>query len=305
MGLKGIRNLILLIICLSVAVLGGFNLTKQASVVEPEKEELVICTSFYPIYIMALNITRDVAGVKLSNIASPDTGCLHEVQLSPAELKLLEKSDVFIVNGSGMEGYLDKVAEGLPDLTIIDSGSSLDYASKVHDSHEVNPHTWVSIGLCIEQVKSIGAQLGKFDPKNKEQYLRNTQNYVTKLLNLKKRIEDGLAGIENRKIITFHEAFPYFAHEFHLNILAVVQGEEGSEPSARELADTIKLVRENQVKAIFVEPQYPDSAAQAIARETGARVYTLDPAATGPLVADAYLQAMEKNLLTLQEALQE
>jgi zinc transport system substrate-binding protein len=76
--------------------------------------EITIGTSFYPIYIMSLNITKDVPGVRVINIASPQTGCLHDYQLSAAEMKKIEECSVFIVNGAGMESYIDKVLEGTP-----------------------------------------------------------------------------------------------------------------------------------------------------------------------------------------------
>ena len=194
MYFRKIRKPVLIAACLLLMTLGGCSLTRNAPVLEPEAEvkELGMCTSFYPIYIMTLNITKDVPGIRLTNISAPDTGCLHEVQLSPAELKLLEQSEIFIINGLGMEGYLDKVIESLPNLKVVDSsrnlnltslrsGISEDYTvSKEHEIHEkhdshINPHTWVSISLAIEQVKNIGEQLSNLDPKNREQYLKNTE----------------------------------------------------------------------------------------------------------------------------------
>lgn len=79
-----------------------------------------------------------------------------------------------------------------------------------------------------------------------------------------------LDGLPNRDIVTFHEAFPYFAEEFDLNIVEVVNREPDSQPSARELADTIRLIRETGVKSVFAEPQYSQSAAQVISKESGA-----------------------------------
>lgn len=329
MILSKIRTIGLIIICLLATVLGGCYLTKEASIAEQEAECFSICTSFYPIYIMALNITRDVPGVKLESIASPDTGCLHGVQLSPTDIKKLEESDVFIINGSGLEEYMQKVLENLPDVKVIDSGCNLQAFPAAQETPEsykeldfvipkgsdesentdrtenskLNPHTWVSIVFAAEQVKTIGEQLAEIDPQNKEKYTQNTESYIARLMELKEKMHQGLAGISNRKIITLNRAFTHFAEEFDLDILTVVQKEAHNEPSAREIADIIELVREHQVKALFIEAQHPDAAAYTIARETGAKVYSLDSATTGSLTADAYITAMERNLLILQEAL--
>jgi len=116
-----------------------------------------------------------------------------------------------------------------------------------------------------------------------------------------------LDGLKNRDIITFHEAFPYFASEFQLNIAGVIEREPGSEPNAKELAGTVELVRRQKVHALFAEPQYPAKSARVIERETGVRLRTLDPVVTGPRdpakARDFYLVAMRKNLDVLREAL--
>ena len=111
------------------------------------------------------------------------------------------------------------------------------------------------------------------------------------------------SDIKNRNIITFHEAFPYFAKEFGLNIVGVINHEPGEEPSMKEIKETINLVKEKNVKCLFTEPQYPESAAITISRETGVKVYTLDCAATGENSCDAYIDVMNNNLNTLTEAL--
>ena len=112
-----------------------------------------------------------------------------------------------------------------------------------------------------------------------------------------------LDNVKNRDIVTFHEAFPYFAKEFNLNIVGVIEREPGSEPSAKELQETIEQVKKLKVKALFAEPQYPAKAAETIAKETGSKVYTLDPVVTGPMDADAYINIMDSNLKILEEAL--
>ena len=116
-------------------------------------------------------------------------------------------------------------------------------------------------------------------------------------------MHEAIDPLPNRRIVTFHEAFPYFAEEFGLEIAAVVNREPDSQPSARELANTIRLIRETGVTAVFAEPQYPESAANILAEESGATLYFLDPCVTGEDDPDAYLDAMRENKAVLQEAL--
>ena len=162
----------------------------------------------------------------------------------------------------------------------------------------------MSISNAIIQVKNLGKAMREFDPSHKELYEKNTTNYVVKLEALRQKMHSELASYKGRSIITFHEAFPYFAQEFGFNIVAVVEREPGSEPSAKELADTIELVKKNGIPALFSEPQYSSAAAETIAKETGAKVYMLDPAVTGPDDYDAYINIMEDNLKVLKQTFQ-
>ncbi|MDF9408866.1 MAG: High-affinity zinc uptake system binding-protein ZnuA precursor [Pelotomaculum sp. PtaB.Bin013] len=263
---------------------------------------LTIATSFYPMYIAAVNVAKDVPGVKVVNITQPTTGCLHDYQLKPDDLKTLSEAQIFIVNGAGMEAFMDKVVSQLPDLKIVDASKGIPLIKGDGEEGD-NPHVWVSISNAIQQVKNIGLQLAALDPEHAAQYNANTTAYVDQLDALRVTMHQNLDGAKKRDIITFHEAFPYFAREFNLNIVDVIEREPGSEPSAAELADTIETIKESNIKALFAEPQYPAKAAETIARETGAKVYTLDPAVTGSMEPDAYLKTMEANMKTLEEAL--
>ena len=120
-------------------------------------------------------------------------------------------------------------------------------------------------------------------------------------------MHEELDSLPNRNIITFHEAFPYFAEEFNLNIVGVIQVEPDSEPSAKEIESVIETIKSNNVKALFTEPQYSSKTAETIAKETGTKVYTLDPIVTGDATKNAYndyIDKMENNLNILKEALQ-
>jgi zinc transport system substrate-binding protein len=266
---------------------------------------LTVVTSFYPMYVQTINVTKDVKGVKVVNMTKPQTGCLHDYQLTPDDLKTIEKAQAFVVNGAGMEAFLEKVIKQMPKLKIVDASRGIALIKGDGEEGD-NPHLWVSISNAIKQVKNIGEQLAKIDPANGPQYRKNANAYIKKLQALKEKMHQGLDGVKNRNIITFHEAFPYFAQEFNLKIVAVIEREPGSEPSAQELAETIAIVKKAKVKGLFAEPQYPAKAAQTIARETGIKVSTLDPAVTGDANGDpdTYLKTMEKNLKSLQEALQ-
>ncbi|MDD4802465.1 MAG: metal ABC transporter substrate-binding protein [Syntrophomonas sp.] len=266
----------------------------------PEKN-ITIVTSFYPIYISAINLAKDVPGVQVVNMTKPQTGCLHDYQLTPDDLKTLEKADIFIVNGAGMEAFLDKVIQQQPNLVIVEASQEIKLLKD--EKGEKNPHVWVSISGNIAQVKNIAEQLAAIDKDNASQYKSNGEEYVEKLETLSHKMHQTLDEVENKNIVTFHEAFPYFAQEFNLQIAAVIEREPGSEPSPQELVDTIKTIRDSNINVLFAEPQYSSKAAGTIARETGANVYTLDPVVSGDSSLDSYINIMEQNLQSLQAAL--
>ncbi|WP_399553743.1 metal ABC transporter substrate-binding protein [uncultured Selenomonas sp.] len=263
-----------------------------------------IVTSFYPMYVATINITQGVDGVTVTNMTKPQTGCLHDYQLMTEDMKTLEKADAFVINGAGMESFLDKVIEQRKNLKIIDASKGIEL---LKDDDEENPHVWLSVTDAILQVKNIAEQLKAADPKHADAYEKNAAAYIKKLEALKAEMHAELDTVPNKDIVTFHEAFPYFAKEFGLNIISVVEREPGTEPTPAELQATIEQVKKLPVKVLFTEPQYSPSAAETIARETGAKIYTLDPVVTGEAneqAINAYIDTMKKNMETLKTALQ-
>lgn len=283
-----------------------------------EQEKLVLA-SFHPMHVMALNVLRGVPGIRLENMTGPQTGCLHDYQLTPADRKRIDDAWVFVVNGGGMEKFLDKVLAQDTGLKVVDASHGMEligneFVGSGHDGHEqgdhgdegeFNPHVWVSISGAIEQVRRIAEQFAALDTAHAALYRANAEAYILRLDTLRTEMHAALDPFKGSRIITFHEAFPYFAREFGLQIAAVIEREPGSEPSAAELAQTIGIVRQHKVKALFAEPQYPAKAAETVARETGIPVRILDPAVNGDADPDSYLRTMRANLSVLREALEE
>ena len=285
--------LLLLVLCIAQA---GFATDTNA-------KPLRVLASFYPMYVMALNVIGDTPGVNVECMTEPITGCLHDYQLTPANLKTLAASDVFIANGAGMETFIEKAVKQSPHLKVIEASKGIKLES------DDNPHVWVSISGAMQQTKNIAKGLAAADPAHAADYAKNAASYMARLDALRQKMHAALDGLKNRDIITFHEAFPYFASEFNLKIAGVIEREPGSEPSAGELAKTIQIVRKSKVKALFAEPQYPSKSANVIKNETGVPVSILDPAVTGPRkpakARDSYINTMEANLKVLQKALQD
>lgn len=264
-----------------------------------DRSEFLIVASFYPVYIIALNVADGIDGVKVVNMTPPITGCLHDYSVTSSDMKNLENAGIFLINGAGMESFMDKIAAKYPSLKTAELSRGIPL---IKYNNQENPHVWVSVSNYIIMVRNCAGYLAEADSKNAGRYNKNAGRYIIELNRLKEEMDTGLKEFKGKKIVTFHEAFPYFAKEYNLDIAAVIEREPGSEPSAKELAETIDLVRKTKIKTLFAEPQYPSSTADAIARETGAGVFVLDPAVTGENKKDAYIEIMKKNLLVLVSA---
>lgn len=312
-----LTKILTIIIVTSMFLTGCNNSAKSNNSTEPNNK-LTIVTSFYPMYISTLNIVKDIPNVEVINMTAPQTGCLHDYSLSTKDLKTLSSADIFVINGAGMESFLDDVIDEYSDLKIIEASKGIDLIEDTeHDDHtedhdhedhdhDVNPHVWVSISKNIEEVSNIAEELSSLDPNHANEYQDNANEYIAKLENLKTEMHSTLDNIAHKDIITFHEAFPYFAEEFGLNIVGVIEIEPDSEPSAKEVENIISIINEKNIKALFTEPQYSSKIADTIAKETGASIYTLDPIVTGDSNEKAYndyIIKMQENLNTLKEAL--
>ncbi|MCH5291464.1 MAG: zinc ABC transporter substrate-binding protein [Treponema sp.] len=294
------NRLRILLLCVIVLAMCGCTKNKSArSVVVPEKP-LLVCATFYPLYIQLLNITRNVPGVSLSLLAPANTGCLHDYQLTTKDMRTLESCDILVVNGAGMEDFLDKA------ISLVSSEKTV-VASEGFSLVDNNPHVWVSPRGASYQTSRIAEGLSRLDSTHSDLYAQNSELYLRQLSALSDSMHSALDRYAGASIITFHEAFTYFASEFGLNIVAVIEREAGTEPSAKDLASLVALIRRSQsmhsMVALFAEPDYASSAARVIASETGLSVGELDPAVTGPLEPGAYLAAMERNTAVLEQFL--
>ena len=250
-----------------------------------------------------MNITDGVEGIELSLLAPPDTGCLHDYQLTTKDMKKIENSNILVANGAGMEDFIEKILETKKDSLII--------ASEGFELTDNNSHVWVSPEGAIHQTQRIVEGLSHLDPSNATKYVMNGNAYLLKLQNLRNHMHSILDEYSGKKIVTFHEAFPYFASEFNLEIASVIEREPGEAPGPKELKEQISeinsIISDGNKIALFAEPQYSSSAAEIIAKETGLKVYELDPCVTGNLkseyIKDSYITAMKKNAEVLKEAL--
>lgn len=283
---------------------------------QEEKEELLIVTSFYPVYIAALNIAGDCPGVTVRSLSEPQTGCLHDYQLTPQDMILLSEADIFVINGGGMEQFLTEVAEEYPDLTIVDAGRGIfeeDHGDggteeepdgHSHD-HEENAHVWMSIAHYEEQVFEIQQGLSEADPARQQQYQERALAYREKIRALAKRADALLEKTRGMPVALLHEAFGFFAEDYGFAVAGELNLDEERQVSAGEVADLLEEIREKNVRILLAEDLYGKDLGDTIEKETTCRAYYLNTLVRGPKEADSWLRGMEENLEILEEALQE
>ncbi len=277
-------------------------LTGCGKVEKEETESFDIVTSFYTTYVFAKNIAKDIPNVTVQNMSDNHSGCLHDYHLDTSDMKKIENADVFIINGAGLESFLEKVYEK-EDLCVIDASSDLELLQSKYED-EPNEHTWLSISNAILQVEKIGNELAKVDETNRDKYLENKANYIDRLKKLKNELRESLYDVnKDIKIVTTHDAFPYFADDFDIEIVDVIEREEGQSPTQKELKSIINNIKENDVCGIFIEPDYSNKLAQTIASESNVKVYTLDSITSGNGDIFDYENKMKQNIETIRESI--
>ena len=273
-------------------------------------EEISVMATFYPVYILAENVLDGVEGVTLSSMTPPSTGCLHDYQLLTSDMKALAKSQALLVNGAGMESFLPGLEEQFPNLKIVDCsqgvalmGEEQDEQDHDHDHGEYNAHIWLDPQNAIQMVRNLRDGLTELLPGSANKIAENAEAYISKLEALDAELREAIAALPEKQIVTFHEAFPYFAKAYGLEVVAVVALEPDEPISPRMLKRVIQQVKDAGCPPLFSEPQYENTALRTIAQETGAAVYELDPLVTGDGGLTAYEDTMHKNLAVLREAL--
>lgn len=251
----------------------------------------ILCTT-YPVYLFTTAVVGDAPDVAVELLVNQQTSCLHDYTLTVEDMKAIDRADIIVMNGAGLEEFLaDALAQ--KDVPVIDCSAGIDLLPSLehagHDGHdheeEYDPHYWMDPKRAARMAENIAQGLGLAAPSS--------------LFDLPDGFEKPLSPL-----ITFHDGFQYFADAYGLELLASIEEEEGSEASAKELQEIIELVKGNHIPAIFVEKNGSRRSADVIARETGCKVYELDLIMSGDGVGvEPYIQAMEQNLAVIEEAL--
>lgn len=224
---------------------------------------------------MIANVGGDL--VKVTSLV-PARAEVHTFQPKPADLRAVTGARLIVMNGLGLDDWLretitNAAASGTP---LIQLGVDLPGVELLpgEEPGEMNPHLWMAVPNAILYIDRIEAALTAADPANAEAFRRQADAYRARLDALDANVREQIAKIPegSRKLVTFHDAFPYFAREYGLEVVGVAVDAPGQDPSAGEIAALIDAIRATGVKAIFSEDQFPTQVVDQLASETGARV---------------------------------
>ena len=285
---------IVLIICFVICK----NIYNQKK--EKSNDKFEILTSFYPIYIMTLNVANGAEDVKVSNMAEKYTGCIHDYTLTTTDMKKFESCDIFIQNGAGLETFSDKILESYPKIKVVNAADGVNnFLTHNEDDEEVNSHIWLSISNYINEVIKITDSLMEMNSKNAKIYQKNCENYVNKLYTLKKKFDN--LNLKNKKIINLNESLEYMFKENDIDSVLIETDHEQSTISANRIRNIIELMQNDKINEIYIDKNDSRKLADVLQNETNAKIYVLDSAMSGDGSLDSYINIMNQNYEILKE----
>ena len=244
------------------------------------------------------DLVRQVAGERVEvKSLLPSGADPHTYELTPSRVADIAGADLAFANGLGLEGNVLDVIEENAGGPVVKLAEGLDTLNN-------NPHLWLDARNAMRYVETIRDALIEQDAEGRDEYEANTEAYLKELGSLDRIMEAALQAIppERRKLVTFHDAFPYLARRYGLEIVAVAVPSPGQEPNVRDVAELTETLRSEAVPAVFREPQFNARVLELGAADAGVRVLDLLSDAYTEDV-DSYLDLMRFNLRQLQEGL--
>jgi len=266
------------------------------------EKPLRILSTFLPGYCIAANVAGNLAQVE--NLL-PGTVSIHDYQLTPADLRKIASADVIVVNGLGMESFLDKAMSNTGPETagkIVRLSDGME-GELIRDNGVFNPHIWLDPRLAMQGVSNVVKKLQVRDPGHGPEYKKNADSYLERLRALDASLDKTLQPVRSVAFITYHNAFPYFVRRYGLNLVGVVERVPEVAPSPKEMSQLLATIRERKAHGIFTEPAEGTQLARQIAADTNMKVGELDPLETGQLEPRGYEEGLRRNAQAVRKIL--
>ncbi|MBN1689902.1 MAG: zinc ABC transporter substrate-binding protein [Dehalococcoidia bacterium] len=260
------------------------------------EEKIGVAVTILPQQEFVVRVGGDKVDV---TVMVPPGASPHTYEVTPAQMVQLSKAMVYCKVGSPIEfelAWLDKLLAQNKDILVVDCSKGIDLIqSDDPDEPGMDPHIWTSPRNAKIMVQNICAGLSQADPQNRQYYENNRDLYLKNLDELDVEMGALLNGAGAQTFIVYHPAWGYFARDYGLQQLGIEQ--EGKEPKAAYMSRLINEARLQNIKVVFISPEFDSRNAEAIAREIGGRVVIIDP------LAGDYLQNMREVAAAFKEAL--
>lgn len=286
---------------------GQTGKAQQEENAESAEGKLRVMASFYTMADFAEKIGGDRADITCMVPAGTEP---HDWEPSTTDITGLERADVFIYNGAGMEHWAEDVTESLEnkELLVVEASQGVKlHAEEEHDheghSHShggYDPHVWLDPHNAKLEMENIKNAFVQADPDNGAYYEANYDKWAKEAEGLDRKYREALAGFAGRQVVTAHEAYGYLCSAYGLEQVGIDGLSPDQEPNPKRMADIIDFVRENQIRAVFFEELSGSKTAETVAAETGIRLLALSPleGLSGEELeaGEDYFSVMEKNL---------
>jgi ABC-type Zn uptake system ZnuABC Zn-binding protein ZnuA len=279
------------------------------------EKKLNVVTTVAPITSIVENVAGDK--IRLTGII-PEGINSHTFEPVPSDVKILAGADLLIVNGLDLEIPTLNLARAnmkkeaavlrLGDKTITEKEYIYDFSFPKDQGHP-NPHLWLNPEHAMRYAALVRDDLAKLDPENKGAYEANSAAFQKKLQALDQAIQESIKTIpeSNRRLLTYHDSWPYFARRYGFQIIGAVQPSDFSDPSPKEVKRLIDQIKEEKIPAVFGSEVFPSPVLEQIAREGKSRYIDKlrdDELPGKPGEAQhSYIGMMIENLSTMFEAL--
>jgi zinc transport system substrate-binding protein len=257
-------------------------------------KKIKVAATIFPIYDALKEIGKDKIDAVL--IVQP-TSDPHNFSLSPKDIEKLQGVKIILENDIGLENWMSTLIETLKNARVINTSEGI--TGKVKNN---NPHIWLNPDYFIAQCSAIEKALEDADSTNASYYEANFKIYTDSIMTEALKLKSDVAELSVKKIISFHDAFHYFAEYFGLEVLGTLEETPGALPTPQKIKTIEDLIIKNRINAIFKEPQQSTEIMNAIIEDTHTKVYVLDPIG-GIEGRNSYLETMKYNVNTIIEAL--
>ncbi len=289
------KNLLFILSLFVVSILAFYLLSTPSDTYNGRP---IVATTIFPIY----DITKNIVGDKVDVVMTLPAGANpHTFEPTPSMVREVQNASIFFKIGYGLDDWVDNlasqsntkrsVATGSAETTIqrLDDGISL----RIYDG-QTDPHYWLTIQNAKIIATNITSTLIKTYPEYTDEFQKNLVFYLQKLDNTNSNIKAQMELIENKNIVTMHDAWYYFADAYDLKVIGTFEPSSGKEPTPQYLADLLTAIKSNNIKTTYFEPQSSIATFASFASDNNLEISELDDLG-GSVGRESYIELMNYN----------